>query len=289
MTKIMDAFWRAIAYCLHPKVVMLSLLPLVLMAIIVMGLSALYWDAAVSAVRAWMDTTSVLSWALAWLDRVGLIGLRAVVAPLIIIFAVTPLVVVMSLVAVSFMMAPSLVGLVAERRFPALTRKHGGAMLQSMGWTLLSVVLALGALILTLPLWWIPPLALILPALIWGWLTYRVMAYDVLAEHASKAERIELMRRFRIQLLIMGIVTGMMGAAPSLIWASGALFAAAFVVLIPVAVWIYTLVFVFSALWFVHFLLQALDEMRHEPMSAMNGAQGDQHEVMDVTGKILND
>ncbi len=289
MTKIMDAFWRAIAYCLHPKVVMLSLLPLVLMAIIVMGLGALYWDAAVSAVRAWMDTTSVLSWALAWLDRVGLIGLRAVVAPLIIIFAVTPLVVVMSLVAVSFMMAPSLVGLVAERRFPALTRKHGGAMLQSMGWTLLSVVLALGALILTLPLWWIPPLALILPALIWGWLTYRVMAYDVLAEHASKAERIELMRRFRIQLLIMGIVTGMMGAAPSLIWASGALFAAAFVVLIPVAVWIYTLVFVFSALWFVHFLLQALDEMRHEPMSAMNGAQGDQHEVMDVTGKILND
>lgn len=289
MTKIMDAFWRAIAYCLHPKVVMLSLLPLVLMAIIVMGLGALYWDAAVSAVRAWMDTTSVLSWALAWLDRVGLTGLRAVVAPLIIIFAVTPLVVVMSLVAVSFMMAPSLVGLVAERRFPALTRKHGGSMLQSIGWTLLSVVLALGALILTLPLWWIPPLALILPALIWGWLTYRVMAYDVLAEHASKVERIELMRRFRIQLLIMGVVTGMMGAAPSLIWASGALFAAAFVVLIPVAVWIYTLVFVFSALWFVHFLLQALDEMRHEPMSAMNAAQGDQHEVVDVTGKILND
>lgn len=289
MTKIMDAFWRAIAYCLHPKVVMLSLLPLVLMAIIVMGLGALYWDSAVSAVRAWMDTTSVLSWALAWLDRVGLTGLRAVVAPLIIIFAVTPLVVVMSLVAVSFMMAPSLVGLVAERRFPALTRKHGGSMLQSMGWTLLSVVLALGALILTLPLWWIPPLALILPALIWGWLTYRVMAYDVLAEHASKVERIELMRRFRIQLLIMGVVTGMMGAAPSLIWASGALFAAAFVVLIPVAVWIYTLVFVFSALWFVHFLLQALDEMRHEPLSAMNPEQGDQHEVVDVTGKILND
>jgi hypothetical protein len=289
MTKMMDAFWRAIAYCLHPKVVMLSLLPLILMAIIVMGLGALYWDAAVTVVRTWMETTSVLSWSLAWLDKVGLTNLRAVVAPLIIIFAVTPLVVVMSLVAVSFMMVPSLVGLVAERRFASLERKHGGSMLQSMGWTLLSVVIALGALILTLPLWWIPPLAMILPALIWGWLTYRVMAYDVLAEHASKAERIELMRRFRIQLLIMGVITGMMGAAPSLIWASGALFAAAFVVLIPIAVWIYTLVFVFSALWFVHFLLLALAEIRNEPPSAMNATHNGTSEVLDVTGKILND
>jgi hypothetical protein len=100
--------------------------------------------------------------------------------------------------------------------------------------------------------------------LIWGWLTYRVMVYDVLAEHASKSERVELMNRFRFQLLSMGVITGMMGAAPSLIWASGALFAAAFVVLIPIAVWIYTLVFIFSSLWFAHLLIQALDELRQE-------------------------
>lgn len=42
---------------------------------------------------------------------------------------------------------------------------------------------------LTLPLWLIPPLALLLPPLILGWLTYRVMAHDVLAEHADAAER----------------------------------------------------------------------------------------------------
>ncbi len=90
------------------------------------------------------------------------------------------------------------------------------------------------------------------------------MAYDVLAEHATKPERIELMSRYRFQLLGMGVVTGMMGAAPSVIWASGALFAAAFVVLIPIAVWIYTLVFIFSSLWFAHMLMQALDELRQE-------------------------
>jgi hypothetical protein len=106
---------------------------------------------------------------------------------------------------------------------------------------------------------------MLLPALIWGWLTYRVMAFDVLAEFASADERHTLMARHRMSLLGMGVVTGLMGAAPSLVWASGALFAAAFVILVPVAIWIYTLVFAFSSLWFAHYALSALQALRHEP------------------------
>jgi hypothetical protein len=264
MKHVMDSFWRAVAYCIHPKVILLSLLPLILMAVIVMGLGAMYWELAVSQVRAWIDASSVMGWASIWLERMGLLNLKAVIAPLIIIFAVTPLVMIMSLVAVSFMITPALVNLVSDRRFPNLAKKQGGSLLQSVGWTMLSVSLSLMVFVLTLPLWWLPFVAFILPPLIWGWMTYRVMAYDVLAEHATKPERIELMSRYRFQLLGMGVVTGMMGAAPSVIWASGALFAAAFVILIPIAVWIYTLVFIFSSLWFAHMLMQALDELRQE-------------------------
>jgi len=273
MKLFVDSFWRALAYCLHPKVIMLSLLPLILMAVIVTGLGAMYWEQALSAVRTGMEAGPVMSWAWTWLERVGLMNLKAVLAPLVIILAVTPLVMVMSLLAVSFMMTPALVSLVGTRRFPKLERKHGGSLGQSVLWTLMSVILAMGALILTLPLWWVPPLAILLPALIWGWLTYRVMSYDVLAEHASSPERVELMKRYRFQLLGMGVLTGAMGAAPSLVWASGALFAAAFVILIPIAVWIYTLVFIFSALWFVHFLLLALSQLREEPITILNEAQ----------------
>lgn len=288
MKNMVDSFWRALAYCFHPKVILLTLLPLFLMLIIVMGLGMVYWDAALESIRAWIDTSSAMNWAWVWLERVGLMSLKAVVAPLIIIVAVTPLVVVMSLLAVSFMMTPALVNLVAERRFSNLERRQGGSMLQSVAWTVFSVVLALGALVLTLPLWWLPPLAVILPALIWGWLTYRVMTYDVLSEHASRIERIELMRRHRFQLLAMGVVTGMMGAAPSLVWASGALFVAAFVVLIPIAVWIYTLVFVFSALWFGHFLLNALAQLRNEPPSVATPNVHPTDHVVDVEAKISN-
>ena len=273
MKLFIDSFWRALAYCLHPRVIMLSLLPLILMAVIVTGLGAMYWDLAVEAVRTGMEAGPVMGWAWTWLERVGLMNLKAVLAPLVIILAVTPVVMIMCLLAVSFMMTPALVNLVGTRRFPDLERKRGGSLWQSVLWTLMSVTLAMTALVLTLPLWWLPPLALLLPALIWGWLTYRVMVYDVLAEHASSPERIELMKRYRFQLLGMGVLTGAMSAAPSLVWASGALFAAAFVILIPVAVWIYTLVFIFSALWFVHFLLLALSSLREEPVIILNEVQ----------------
>jgi len=113
-------------------------------------------------------------------------------------------------------------------------------------------------------MWLVPPLAMLLPALIWGWLTYRVMAYDVLAEFASAQERQALMARHRMGFLGMGVIIGLMGAAPSLVWASGVLFAAAFVILVPLAIWIYTLVFAFA-----HFGLSALHNMRLEAKQAM--------------------
>ena len=64
----------------------------------------------------------------------------------------------------------------------------------------------------------------------------------------------------------MGVATGYLGAAPSVVWASGWFFAAAFVFLIPVAIWIYTLVFAFSSLWFAHYCLAALAQLRSAPV-----------------------
>ncbi len=159
-------------------------------------------------------------------------------------------------------MTPALVAMVAERRFAQLERKRGGSLLAGVFWSLGSTVLAIIALLVSVPLWLIPPLILVLPPLIWGWLTYRVMAFDALAEHASRPERLEILRRHRSSLLAIGVITGYLGAAPSLLWASGALFVVAFVILVPIAIWVYTLVFAFSSLWFAHYSLAALQALR---------------------------
>jgi hypothetical protein len=216
MRLLLDSFWRAAAYCVRPRVIALSLMPLLLMATAASGLAYFYWDAAVQGMRGLLDGYAVLATFWGWLQRWGLGDVAAVVAPFMVVLVVAPALVVISLLVVTVMMTPALVALVADRRFPTLARKKGGSFMASLAWSMSSTVLALIALMVSVPLWLVPPLVLILPPLIWGWLTYRVMTFDVLAEHASKEERHELFRRHRSSLLGMGILTGYLGAAPSL-------------------------------------------------------------------------
>ncbi len=269
MNLFLDSFWRAAAYCMHPRVIVLSLLPLVLVVVLSLGLGYFFWDAALDQVRVWMDTFSYINMVWQWLDNMGAGKLKAVLAPLLVVMGVTPLIVVMSLLAVALLMTPALVNLVARNRFPALETRSGGGLVASLFWSLLSSLLAGFALLVSLPLWLVPPLVLVLPPLIWGWLTYRVMAFDALALHASPEERKSLFQRHSGWLLLMGMVCGYLGASPNLIWAMGAGFAPAFVLLVPVAIWVYTLVFAFASLWFSHYCLAALQALRHEAASGV--------------------
>ena len=245
---------------------LLSLLPLLIVIGTTVGLSYLLWDFAMDQVRLVLQSSAFVNHGWAWLDSMGLARIKIYLAPLIVIFVVTPVIVVVCLLVVALLMTPILVRLVALRRFPTLEERKGASFLDSVLWSLGSAALALVALVLTVPLWLVPPLALVLPPLIWGWLSYRVMAFDALAAHASEEERRSIFKSHRPQLLLMGILTGVLGAAPSLVWASGVFFAAAFIFLVPLAIWIYTLVFAFSSLWFAHYGLAALYQLRHERM-----------------------
>ena len=264
MKLFLDSFWRAVAYCLHPRVILLSFLPLILMIAVSVGLGYFYWADALEWVRSVLETSAAFIQVWAWLEAMGVGKFKVVAGPLILIIAATPVIIVCSLLLVAVLTTPALVSLVGRNRFPDLERKQGGSMAVSIVWSLSSTVLALAALLVSSPLWLIPPLILILPPLIWGWLTYRVMAFDALAEHASKAERRVIFRRHRGWLLAIGVLSGYLGAAPSLVWASGVVFATMFVILVPVAIWIYTLVFAFASLWFSHYCLAALQALRTE-------------------------
>lgn len=272
MTLFLDSFWRALAYCLQPRVIALSLLPLALLAALSVGLSWLFWEDAVLGLQVWLSDWALMDGLFRWLDSVNMGHLRNVLAPLLLIMLVLPLVIVLSLLTVAWLATPALVRLVAERRFAGLAQRRGGSFVGSLVQGLGSALLALLALILTLPLWLIPPLVIVLPPLVWGWLTSRVMVYDALAQHASRAEREELMRRHRYWLLGIGVVSGYMGAAPGLIWAVGAMAVVLAPLLVPLAIWIYTFVFIFAALWFTHYGLAALAALRAEPLSAATPA-----------------
>ena len=264
MNLLLDSFWRAAMYCLHPRVIALSILPLVIMAALSLGLGYFFWDDTLAAIRSNLESYEMVSRMVRWLESLGLSSLRLVLAPALLLALAIPVIVIASLLFVAVFMTPAMVSLVAERRFPGLERKKGGSMLTSVVWSLGSTVVAAIALLISIPLWLIPPLILILPPLIWGWLTYRVMSYDALVDHASSDERKQIFKDNRMSLLAIGVLSGYLGAAPSLIWASGAMFVAMAPILVPLAIWIYTLVFAFSSLWFSHFTLTALEQLRKQ-------------------------
>ncbi len=268
MNPMLDAFWRSVAYCLHPKVIGLSLLPLLLVVGLIAGLGYFYMDPALAAVQGLLESSDLLNQLWAWLESIGAGKLKTVLVPLIVIALATPLIVVASLLFVATLMTPLIVRLVTQRRFPTLERTGGATYLVSVLWGLGASLTALALLVLSLPLWFVPPLVLVLPPLIWGWLTYRVLAFDALADHATAEERHTLMRRHRWWLLGMGIFTGYLGAAPSLVWSVGFVAVALAPVLVPLSIWLYTLIFAFSSLWFTHYCLAALQQLRRETAAA---------------------
>lgn len=259
--EVIDAGWRAAAYCLHPRVIGWSLLPLLLAVLLALGLSWFFWEPAVSAVRANLESWLIVD---ALRQRFD-VKLHSVIAPLIVVALALPLLMGLAIVLVAALMTPALTRLVAERRFPALQLKRGGSFWGGLIGSLGATALALVLLMVSLPFWLIPPVLLVVPPLIWGWLSMRVFSYDVLADHASVEERQALLQSLRWPLLAIGVVGGYLGAAPSLIFAFGALSVALAPLLMPIAIWLYMLVFAFTALWFAHFLLAELARRRGSP------------------------
>ena len=266
--QVLDAFWRAAGYCIHPRVMLWSLLPVLLAGGAMALLGWTYWEWAVAAVRAALEMWSLVAALLQWLESIGATQLRTLLAPMIVVALMVPLVVIASLLLVALAMTPAVVNLVASRRFPQLQRRHGAAWWQGLLWSLACTVGALLALVGSLPLWFVPPLVLVLPPLIWGWLTYRVFAFDVLAAHATAQERRLILRRRRWPLLAMGVVCGFLGAAPSLLWALSAATLIFAPLLAVLSVWLYMLIFTFAACWFAHYALAALQGLRGEPIEA---------------------
>ena len=82
---VVDAAWRAMLYCLHPRVIWLSVLPLLLTMLCLGGLAWWGWTDAVAQIRVWLDTWSLSQTFLDWLDGLGATGFRAVLAPLLLV------------------------------------------------------------------------------------------------------------------------------------------------------------------------------------------------------------
>ena len=264
MSHFLRSLMRALASLMHPRVLWMTLLPF-LVAGGVWGVALWFsWSQLINLVHLGLDQFALSQTAYHVLAAIGLVGLHMVIAPFIVVTLMVPLIVVTALLLTAGWAMPSVIRHLARHRYPHLERLHGGSWYGGIAQALLATLAFLAITLLSLPLWLIPPFFAVIPPLLWGWLTYRVMTYDALAAHASATERALIMRRHRWPLLAIGIVTGLLGSLPALLWVTSVAMIVMFPFVALAAIWLYVLIFVFSALWFAHFCLGELHTLRSE-------------------------
>ena len=189
--------------------------------------------------------------------------LKTFIVPALSMLILLPLMIVTSKVFMGVAGMPPIVRHVSERQYPKLEMKRGGSFMGSVMINVTGFVVFIPLWLMSLPLYAIAPLAVLAQVLLWGWLTSRVMAYDALADHASPQEMATIVRSHRRPLMLIGMISGAAGALPGLAWIGGALVSVLlFPILAALSVWLFTLVFIFTGLWYQYYCLQALEELR---------------------------
>jgi len=263
MKGVGTAWRRALGAQFSRRMLLLSTAPL--------ALSVLLWGALL-----WTGLQPLLDWlqgAFAQYDiftssgnmlaMLGLGMLKVMVVPLLAIALLLPLMIGSALLFMGVIAMPVIERHVGNSRYPKLEKKEGGSFAGSVAINVGSTAVFALLWLFTLPLYAVPPVAWLVQACLWAWVTSRVMSYDALAAHASAAERKELVRRHRGALLGIGFASGLAGALPGIAWMGGAIIS---VVLFPflalLSLWLYIMIFLFAGLWFQYYCLGALEEMR---------------------------
>jgi hypothetical protein len=269
MRELLVSFSRAVLSQLHLRMLMLTIMPFVL--------SAVLWG-----IVLWLGFQPLIDWiqnyyvenggfriaggVLGWL---GMGTLKTVIAPLLAMWLLLPLMILTALLFIGIFAMPTIAKHVGKRHYPELEKRKGGNLWGSVGVSLFSFLIFLVLWVVTLPLSLMPHLGFLIHLVLWGWLTYRVMAYDAFSEYADRQERRSLMHMHRLPLLAIGIATGAIGAAPTLLWLGGALTVVFFPFLAGISIWLYVLVFVFSGLWFQHYCLAVLKSYRQREVTSV--------------------
>jgi len=242
MTEIGKALIRAFASLLHPRMLLLMLWPLLIAFALWLALAFAFWSQAAAWLQLQFDQSAVFGWAITvW--PLTLIATHLAWILLALLFV--PLVLLTAVLIIGVFAMPAMVAHVAGRDYPRLEPRRGGTFAGSAWNGAMALVwLALLAL-LSLPLWFFPPLWPLLPPLLYAYLNQRVYRYDALAEHASAWEMQTLTRRYRGELFLLGVALALCGMVPLLGFFTP----------------------VYGGLAFIHYCLARLAQLREEPVA----------------------
>jgi hypothetical protein len=221
MNGVARALGRALRTLMHPKLLLLSVLP-TLVALVLWGSLTLYFWSPLNAWAAdWLMNTTAVD-AMLYVARVlfhwEMAGLLPVLALILILLTVLPLVQATALMITAVFLMPMLVKHVAGRSYPGLENRHGGSFPGSVWSALVGASVFMFLWVVTLPLWLVPGLALLLPLALSAYLNQRLFCYDAIADHADRNELDAILRGQWVGRLGLGCLLGVLHYVPLLGW-----------------------------------------------------------------------
>lgn len=262
MRKVLRSYGRAFLMQFNIRMVLLSLLP----SFLALGLWAvlLYFSLQplIDFLQQNFVDTSGYRLAGSALTFLGLLALKAFIVPLVAMWLLLPVMLTSALIFVAGFAMPLVNRSISRKYFPALEKKHGASWIQSAAYAMLSLLMFLFLWLLTLPVCLFLNVGVFIQPILVGWFTYRVVAFDALAAHASREERRTILQQHRWQLWSVGVITGLLSTLPGMIWLGGVLWIVVLPFFAAIAIWLYVLVFMFSGIWFQLFCLDALQHLR---------------------------
>jgi hypothetical protein len=239
---ITRAFKRALVSQCHPAMLFAVLMPFLIALIGAIVLLWFFWMPLTDWLRMEFARWETIDRVDTWLAAVGLFSLKIYLTPVIAAAILLPVSGILGLTIAAVFVMPMVLRHLSSHDYTGLTRQGRHATAVSV-WNALWVTLAFAVgWLLTLPLWLVPPMAVLLHIFWWAFAFSRMMRVDAIVEHASPAERRLLLKRHNMPFWMIGFICALLNLLPPA-W-----------VVLPV----------FSGLVYAHYGLDALVRLRGE-------------------------
>ncbi|HEX7748417.1 MAG TPA: EI24 domain-containing protein [Bordetella sp.] len=236
------AFKRALVSQCHPAMLFAVLLPFLIALVGAILMMWFFWTPLTDWLRMELARWGAVDRVDGWLATVGMFSLKLYVTPIIAAAILLPASGVLGLAIAAVFVMPLVLRHLERSDYPGLARQGRNAVAVSV-WNAMWVSLVFAAgWVLTLPLWLVPPMAIVLHVLWWAFAFSRMLRVDAIVDHANPVERRLLLARHNLSFWGMGLIC-------------------AFINLLPPA-WV--VLPVYGSLVYAHYGLDALARLRGE-------------------------
>ena len=191
--------------------------------------------------------TPPLSFMVAW----GMLWLAKILAVLSGWVSITGIAYLVGLAFTAIFILPVLLKHIAARQYPELVAAGKSFVGSTAAYSCAMIALFILLWIVTLPLWFMPGAALILPLVLMAWLNYKTYTFEILADFSTKIEKKKLLQKHATSLFLLGFLMSIVAHLPVVcLFAPG-----------------------ITALAFSHYVLAALKELRGEAVLTVEVAK----------------